>query len=270
MLIDFLYNLKPVFAEEERDHAALCEELGEGESFIGFMPAVVLDLWPIYTLGCTGTSRFTGANSLHKVYIMPIDVSDRAIYPALAETVRNFYTDADKKDDDKEKHSFLNIFSKKKRSERPQDMLCGIEIEEIIPFDIEGLAGSYPLHLSKVCDCNVLYLRLKLPNLGSAHLFAVASSPEKVWQSLLERFDIRTDMIIHSHKGFGHWFNATPLYSYLTLTRKPHLLPKYYFKGRMIAENDSPPSSTLIEVVERDQRYGESFVCRLPDMLTEV
>ncbi len=264
MLIDFLYNLKPVFPEEERDFAALCEELA-GNSFIGFMPAVKLDLYPIYTLGCTGASRFTGANSLNKVYIAPIDVSDRAIYPELCATVREFYTDEAKPEESKNRFSLGRIFSREKDRSTPLETRFDIEIEEIMPLDIEGLAGSYPLHLSKVCDCNVLYFRLKLPNLGAAHLFFICSSPEKVWQTVNERFEIRTDMIIHSYRGFGHWFSSTPLCKYLTVTKKPHLLPSYYFKGRFITENDAPPLSTELDILSDDARCGDSVIYRMPE-----
>ncbi len=266
MLIDFLYNLKPVFSEEERDLAALCQELA-GNSFIGFMPAVKLDLFPVYTLGCTQASRFTGANSLHKVYILPVDISDRAIYPELVNTVREFYTGIKSEPEKKEKFSLRSLISRKTAKTAPLDSRFDIEIEEIIPLDIDGLAGSYPLHLSKICDCNVLYFRLKLPNHSAAHLFFVCSCPEKVWQTVNERFKLRADMIIHSHKGFGHWFTSTPLYKYLTLTKKPHLLPVYYFKGRFIAEDDAPPASVLLEQIEDDPRCGDSMIYRLPDKL---
>ncbi len=266
MLIDFLYNLKPVFPEEERDFAALCEELA-GNSFIGFMPSVKLDFWPIYTLGCTGASRFTGANSLHKVYIAPVDVSDRAIYPELCGAVREFYTDEKNTNVTKNRFSVGKLFSRSKDKQLPLDTCFDIETEEIIPLDLDGLAGSCPLHLSKVCDCNVLYFRLKLPNLGTAHLFFVCSSPEKVWQTLNERFEIRTNMVIHSNRGFGHWFALTPLYKYLTLTKKPHLLPSYYFKGRFITENDAPPLSEELDRIEDDPRCGNSVIYRLPERL---
>ncbi len=267
MITDFLYKLNPVFAQEERDLDALCSELSQNDCFVGFMPAAMLDFWPIYNLGCTHASRFTGASARHKVYIMPIDVCDRAIYPSLCREVRDFYTDAQKAPAEKKKFSFRRLFSRKKPLP-PIDLECGIKTEEIIPLSLPSLGGSYPLHLSKDCECNVLYMRLILPNLNNVHLFAVCASPEKVWRGVIENFEIRTDMIIHSRKSFGHWFNSTELYKYLKSTKKPHLLPRFYFKGRFIKENDAPHMSVAEETIEDDIRCGNSIIYRLPERLT--
>ena len=74
-------------------------------------------------------------------------------------------------------------------------------------------------------------------------------------------------MIIHSHKGFGHWFTSTPLYEYLTVTKKPHLLPRFYFRGRFITTDDSPAGSLESEIIEDDFIESRSAVYRLPDKL---
>ncbi len=270
MFFDFLSNSRPVFPEEERDFAELCEEMKTDSEFVGFMPAIRLDLWPIYALGCTHASRFTGSHAAPKIYIMPVAVSDCAIYPSLTETVREFYTSFDEKSTKNEPKEgfFSRLFGQKKEeAESTDDLLYDIKIEEIMPIVAPSLRTEHPLRLSRDCECNVLYFRLTLPNGSTAYLFAVCGTPESVWRSVIEKYEIKTEMIIHSHKGFGHWFTSTPLYEYLRVTRKPHLLPRFYFRGKFITTDDSPTGSTESELIEDDIRGGRSSIYRLPDKL---
>lgn len=269
MIIDLLCNMRPIFPEELGDFDELRADLNVDGAFVGIMPAVSFDLWPIYALGCTHVSRFTGSNALPKIYIMPVAVSDCAIYPSLCETIREYYTGIDEFGDStprKEKGFFARLFGAKEE-ERPEDSadrLYGIRIDEMILLDSPAVGGGAPLRLSRNCECNTVYFRLSLPNGSTAHLFAVCTTPEGAWTDIIEKFDIRTEMIIHSHKGFGHWFTSTPLYSLLTRTRKPHLLPRFYFRGKFITTNDSPPASEEAEVFEDDIRGGTSIIYRLP------
>lgn len=273
MFFDFLSDTRAVFPEEERDLSELCEELRADTEFIGFMPAVRLDLWPVYALGCTHASRFTGSHLAPKIYIMPIDVSDRAVYPELSDTVHAFYTSFERKgenNENKEKASLIKqLFSRKSSAEStlPQDTRYGIEITEIIPIIAPSLRSAHPLRLSRSCECDLLYFRLALPNGTPAHLFAVCGAPEQVWRSLIEKYEVKAEMIIHSHKGFGHWFTSTPLYDYLTVTKKPHLLPRFYFRGKFITTDDSPEGSTPAELLTDDLCGGESIIYRLPNKL---
>lgn len=271
MFFDFLSNSRPVFAEEERDFAELCEELKCDTEFVGFMPAIRLDLWPIYALGCTHASRFTGSHAAPKIYVMPVTVADCAIYPNLCETVREFYTSFESTggETEEKKGFFARLFSNKKAEEPEEehDLLYGIEIEEIMTIVAPSLRTEHPLRLSRDCECNVLYFRLTLPNGSTAYLFAVCETPENVWRGVIEKYEIKTEMIIHSHKGFGHWFTSTPLYEYLTVTKKPHLLPRFYFRGKFITIDDSPTGSVESEIIEDDIRGGRSSIYRLPDKL---
>lgn len=271
MIIDLLCNMRPIFPEELRDFDDLRAELNVDDAFVGIMPAVTLDFWPIYALGCTHASRFTGSNALPKIYILPVGVSDCAIYPNLCETIREYYTGFDEFGDStpKKKGFFARIFGSKKDAtpDLPADRLYGIEIEEMILIDAPAITGGSPLRLSRNCECNVVYFRLKLPNGSTVHLFAVCTSPERAWIDIIEKYNIRTDMIIHSHKGFGHWFTSTPLYEYLCRTKMPHLLPRFYFRGKFITLDDSPAGSSLQEEIEDELRGGVSFIYRLPDKL---
>jgi hypothetical protein len=108
-------------------------------------------------------------------------------------------------------------------------------------------------------------MRLALPNKSTVHLFCLCDTPEGVWENAIEAFEIHTDMIIHSSKGMGHWFTSTPLYKKLCQTRKPHLLPSYYFRGKFISSNDSPLGSEEAEIIEDDIFGGISKIYRLPD-----
>ena len=268
MIIDLLCNMRPIFPEEMRDFDDLRTELNAEEAFLALMPAITFDLFPIYALGCTHASRFTGSNAHHKIYFMPIDVADRVIYPKLCERIHEYYTGADtsKEKEEPQKSSFFSRFRKKKIEEKA-DSLYGIKIEEMILLDSPELNSSAPLRLSRNCECSVVYFRLVLPNRSTAHLFAFCASPEQVWKNLIEKYNIRTDMIIHSHKGFGHWFTSTPLYEYLKQTKMLHLLPRFYFRGKFITLDDAPIGSALQEEIEDDQNGGSSYIYRLPDKL---
>ncbi|MBQ2240812.1 MAG: hypothetical protein II319_01585 [Clostridia bacterium] len=260
----------PIFPEELRDFDDLRAELNADDAFVALMPAVTFDLFPVYALGCTHASRFTGSNALGKIYFMPIDVADCAIYPKLCDIIRNYYTGFDTKNDDKEKEK-LSFFSrfKKRHTETGDkaDGLYGIEIEEMMLLDSPDLSASTPLRLSRNCECSAVYFRLLLPNGSTAHLFALCSTPEHTWTSVIEKYNIRTEMIIHSHKGFGHWFTSTPLYDYLCRTKMPHLLPRFYFRGKFITTDDSPTGSSLQEEVADELRGGVCTIYRLPDKL---
>ena len=270
MFIDFLSRAEAVFEKDSRDLGELCAELNTGSAFVGFMPAVSFDLWPIYSLGCTRVSRFTGSNAMPKIYLMPAAVSDCLIYSSLRETVRSFFSESEapKIEAPKGKEGFLSaLFKKKSPEEEARDLLYGIKIEEIILLNHPALTQSIPLVFSPGCECNAIYMRLVLPNGSTAYLFVLCTSPENAWREAIEKFNVPTDMIIHSHKGFGHWFTSTPLYEHLLGTRYPHLLPRYYFKGKYITTDDAPPASFESDRIEDEQTGTESIVYHLPDKL---
>ena len=270
MFIDFLSRAEAVFEKDARDLGELCAELDTGSAFVGFMPAVSFDLWPIYSLGCTRVSRFTGSNAMPKIYLMPVAVSDCFIYPSLREAVRTFFSDGEtaKIEAPKEKEGFFSaLFKKKSAEEEARDLLYGTKIEEIILLNHPALTQSIPLIFSPGCECNAIYMRLVLPNGSTAYLFVLCTSPEDAWRGVIEKFNVPTDMIIHSHKGFGHWFTSTPLYEHLLKTRYLHLLPRYYFRGKYISIDDAPPASVETDRIEDDQTNTESIVYRLPDKL---
>ena len=268
MIIDLLCNMRPIFPEELRDFDDLRAELNTEDAFLALMPAVTFDLFPIYALGCTHASRFTGSNARGKIYFMPIDVADCAIYRELCDRIREYYMGFDANDSKKEeeKQSFFSRFKKKTPTDN-HDSLYGIEIEEMMLLDSPDLSASTPLRLSRNCECSAVYFRLILPNGSTAHLFALCSTPEHTWMNIIEKYNIRTEMIIHSHKGFGHWFTSTPLYDYLCRTKMLHLLPRFYFRGKFITLDDSPAGSSLQEEIADELRGGVSYIYRLPDRL---
>ena len=266
MLIDLLCNMHPIFPEEVRDFDDLRAELNAEDAFFALMPAITFDLFPIYTLGCLHASRFTGSNARAKIYFMPIDVSDCAIYPKLCDRIRDYYTGFDSEKEEKsEKKSFFSRF--KKEPEEKLDSLYGIKIEEMILLKSPDLSASTPLRLSRKCECSAVYFRLILPNGSTAHLFALCGTPEHVWKGIIEKYNLRTEMIIHSHKGFGHWFTSTPLYDYLRITKKPHLLPRFYFRGKFITAEDAPAGSTSEEDITDELSGAKCHIYRLPDKL---
>lgn len=270
MFIDFLSGARAVFDNEARDLEDLCAELNTESAFVGFMPAITLDLWPIYALGCTRASRFTGSNAMPKIYLMPAAVSDCFIYPELREAVRGFFAVGEENENntEKEKESFFSsLFKKKNTAPEHRDLMYGVKIEEVMLLDHPALASGIPLVFSPKCECNSVYMRLALPNGSTAHLFVLCASPEAVWRGVIEKFGIQTDMIIHSHKGFGHWFTSTPLYEHLVSTRYPHLLPRYYFRGKFISTDDAPPASVESDRIEDELSSSESIIYRLQGKL---
>ena len=270
MFIDFLSRAEAVFEKDARDLGELCAELDTGSAFVGFMPAVSFDLWPIYSLGCTRISRFTGSNAMPKIYLMPAAVSDCFIYHSLRETVRSFFSEGEtsKIEAPKEKEGFFAaLFKKKGAEETARDLLYGIKIEEIILMNHPELNTSIPLVFSPGCECNAIYMRLILPNGNTVYLFVLCTSPEDAWRGVVERFGIHVEMMIHSHKGLGHWFTSTPLYEHMLKTRSPHLLPRFYFKGKYISTDDAPPASVESDRIEDEQTNTESIIYRLPDKL---
>lgn len=271
MLVDLLCRFRPVFSEEQADYHDLCRELSVEHAFIGLMPAISLDFWPIYALGCTHASRFTKSNSIPKIYFMPLAVADCAVYPALISAVREFYTADPPRAPEikKEKENLLTRLFGKHKDPTPEkkepDCKYGIEIDEVIPLVTRVTGTSHPIRISPECEFNAIYFRLVLPNKNHVHLFGFCDTPEGVWKSALEDFEIRADMMIHSSKGMGHWFTSTPLYEHLCETKKPHLLPSYYFRGKQITRNDAPLGSQEAEIIEDDSFGGVSRIYRLPE-----
>jgi hypothetical protein len=87
------------------------------------------------------------------------------------------------------------------------------------------------------------------------------------WIDIIEKYNIRTEMVIHSHRGFGHWFTSTPLYAYLHTTKMPHLLPRFYFRGKFIKLDDAPAGSSAEEEITDEQSGEIGIIYRLPDKL---
>ena len=269
MFIDFLSRAETVFEKDVRELDALCSELNTESAFVGFMPAVCFDLWPIYALGCTRVSRFTGSNAMPKIYLMPAAVSDCFIYTSLRDTVRAFFADSGEKEvQENEKEGFFSALFKKKSPEpEVRDLLYGIRIEEIILLNHPALAHGVPLVFSPQCECNAVYMRLTLPNGSTAYLFVLCTTPEDAWRNVIEIFNVPTDMIIHSHKGFGHWFTSTPLYEHLLSTHYHHLLPRFYFRGKYISTDDAPTASVESDRIVDELTSTENIIYRLPDKL---
>ncbi len=269
MFIDFLSRAEAVFEKDSRDLDELCAELNTETAFVGFIPAVSFDLWPIYALGCTRVSRFTGPNAMPKIYLMPAAVSDCFIYTSLRETVRSFFAgNGEETVSEKEKENFFSaLFKKKNVDAEIRDLLYGIKIDEILLLNHSALAQGIPLVFSPQCECNAVYMRLALPNGSTAYLFVLCTSPEDAWRNVIERFNVPTEMIIHSHKGFGHWFTLTPLYEHLLRTRYPHLLPRFYFRGKYISTDDAPPASVEADRIVDEFTNTENIIYRLPDKL---
>ena len=80
----------------------------------------------------------------------------------------------------------------------------------------------------------------------------------------MESYNVKADMLIDSTKGLGDWFEAVPLYTVYKTTKKPELLPQYYFKGKYIKPSAPPSFIHLYDVPESGKRGGMSQIYRTP------
>ena len=59
MLTEFMRSCTPVLPEEKDDYNVILQEIENNKDpFIGFMPAIIEDLWPIYVMEDTDARKF--------------------------------------------------------------------------------------------------------------------------------------------------------------------------------------------------------------------
>ena len=265
MLIDFLCSLRAVLKDELSDYDALCREIGNDGAFTALMPIIFPDFDAALTLAMTPAARYTRSSSIPKVFICPFGASDFFAKPYLIGMIREFYTDEELAPTGDEAFSYL-LYRNEQDIEDEEERFA---IEEMILLDSPALRQSptvRPLRISVACEPTAVYIRLVPTGGKPLHLFLISDTPESVWTGCIEQFSIKTDMLIHAHKGIGDWFNASPLYEVMKKRRKPELLPKYYFRGKHISSNDAPDGSSLLETFEFPAGT-ECYIYTLPEKL---
>ena len=204
MFIDFLSSCTNVLKEETADYNNAIVHLSRIAVSTGLMPAVTDDLYPIYALACSSANRVVSPN----VYFLPIGVHDCWAKPYFEEIVNEFY---------------LRDFVREQFE---------IVLEEMILLKHPDICESFCLD-HHTCY-NVLYCHITMPNDSPVYLFILPLDPAGCWK-IMERYGIKCDILIDSHKGLGDWFENTPLYRIMTETNHFEVLPRYYFKGLFIS-----------------------------------
>lgn len=214
MLIEFFKSCTPVLQEEIEDYCNILREISQiADPFIGFMPAIIEDIWPIYALECTKASQFNHHTG-NSFYIIPYGAHDFWGVHGLNETMHNWYENDE-----------ITI---------GEDY--NVEIEETILLNCPEIQTDKSLDGS-FRKSNAVYLKISTTDNKIIHAIILIDTPDAVWTNAVEKFNIPIDIFIDSHKGMGDWFENVPLYKIIKATANDHLLPPYYFKGKYISHN---------------------------------
>lgn len=231
MLYNFMTECQCVLKEEADDYRAQLRRLAGRPARVGFMPAIIDDLAPVYALSCTGARRIVSPN----FYIIPIVTSSAWGFTreCFEKAVNEFYQD-----------------------DELQEQL-EIELEEMILLTHPAIERS--LSLSGGTPYNVVFCHITMNDGSERYLLIMALTPDECWKRIVEHYGVQCDILIDSHKGLGDYFSAAPLYRYLRETEAVELLPRYYFKGSYVHSSRNLPGFRLAYVIREDMpaaRWG--------------
>ena len=232
MIVDFMKSCIPVLSEERTDYFDIIQEIENNiDPFIGFMPAIVEALWPIFIMEDSHANPFN-LHSGESVYLIPYGAHDFWGLQGLDEFIHKWY------DNDEiylgEQH--------------------GMEVEETILLKTDVLQTERVIGVNGN-HANAVYIRLSSAKERTVHIVILIDTPHAVWTEVIEKYDVKTDALIDSHKGMGDWFDNIPLYSVMKNTSKPVLLPTYYFKGKYISHDAPDGFSELYSIPEAKGKH---------------
>lgn len=232
MIIDFMKSCIPVLSEEKADYLDIIQEIENNiDPFLGFMPAIVEDLWPIFIMEDTHAQKFN-IHSGDSVYLIPYGAHDFWGIQGLDEFIHKWY-------DNDEIHLG-----------EQQDM----DVEETILLKSDALQTERVICVNGNV-ANAVYMRLSSAKDRAVHIVMLIDTPHAVWTEVVEKFGVKTDVLIDSHKGMGDWFDKVPLYGVMKKTSKPALLPAYYFKGKYISHDAPAGFSKLYSIPEAEGKH---------------
>lgn len=212
MLNRLLINYTTILNQEEAGYQKVLAEIATTSTCIGFMPAITDDLYPVYALSCTSAKRIVSPS----IYIVPIGAHDCWATPYFEQRVNEFYRE----------DAFREQF--------------GIKVDEMILLNNSEINNHFTLYDG--VKYNMIYCRIVLSNGKEVHLFIVPLTPHDCWSQIIEKNDVKCDIIIDSHKGLGDWYEDSRLYRLMRESKCVELLPKYYFRGRY---NSCKPSTAF-------------------------
>ena len=238
MLSDFLSACRPIVPDETDDYKEICCELVD-ELFVGYIPSVIFDLWPLHVLQHTSAKQYAVSASSY-LYLMPIGAHQFWAKTEFERLILDFY----------------------RNDEFPSDRnTYDFDLEEMILLQYPG--ATERLNLCELGNCNAVYMRVSKEQ-HEAHIIVLMETPSDGWEKIVEHYGIATDILIDSHRGLGNWFEDTKLYSHMNATEKRLLLPEYYFKGKYISHWAPDGFSLLQKIDESGPHDCMSEIYRTP------
>ena len=211
MFHQFLNSCRSVLEEEAASFDAVRSKFRTADDlFIGYMPMVVDDLWPIHALECL-VPRSLRTHRGRSVYIATLGAKNFWAIPHFVELVRNLY----EKEELPDSPNYYNM-----------------ELDEILLLYSPDF--DYSVALSGIGEVNVIYLHLYTETGVPVDLFCIVETAERCWINTIWKYDLSVDYIIDSHKGMGDLFQYTEFYQTLISSTDKTILPPYYFKGKFI------------------------------------
>ena len=245
MIYDFLYDCKCAIPSEAADFQNALRKFVDKQTCVGFMPAVIADFYPIFTLSRTKAKQIISPD----VYIIPIGATACCVAkPYFEKIVNNFYQDNE-------------------LDERLVIIHFDIKLEEMLLLHNPGLNCSFSFYDGT--EYNVILCRITLPDGTANDLIVVPNSPDDCWNRVVEPYGIKCDIVIDSHKGMGNWFDQTPLYDIMRKTKAIELLPHYYFKGLYVS-HDVPPGFDLLYTIPDDTHHQGFADLHFPREIYEI
>lgn len=238
MIYDFLKSLACLLPEERDDYAQALERIGDKPAYVSLMPAVVVDLWPAYVLGRTAARDVAGPGGKTHICIAPLGAHDFWGIPGFEAQLSRFYADEDPGVGD--------------------GLLYGAELQEAILLNSDDI--KHALSVDGAGKAQAIYAHYRFPDGDDVFFLGVADAPHECWVNIIEKYDIKCDILIDSHKGLGDWLVNVPLYEVLLRTRKRALLPELYFKGKYVPADAPGQFRLLYRVPESGRNDCESRI----------
>ena len=201
MFFDFLSDCNCVISYEQNAFRNILQDISERETTIGFIPAILWDLYPLYALQCLSIQGVISPN----IYIMPISAANCWAHPHFEQIITDFY----------------------ENDEYPDSY--NTELEEVILLNSPVIDQS--LKLNEEIQYNMALCSFTMPNSALVYVCIIPETPHDCWKKVIEHYVIPCDIMIDSHRGLGNFFYDVPLYNAMKKSISSRLRPHYYFKG---------------------------------------